>query len=144
MQNIADATGEGTLRYAKTEHNMAVVRMVKITSVLNRCTELMQLTFSLAAVLRWRSSWIITHDWYIMKSSSKIAGKIIPYENAGPKLTKQLFTEKCTQKTKAIIKRALDNILNFKFFATFHLSSKYWLVIHKYKKKNSKIPSKSE
>ena len=42
------------------------------------------------------------------------------------------------------IKGALDNILKFSFLSKFHLSGKNWLLIYKYKKKNSKIPSKSE
>ena len=41
-----------------------------------------------------------------------------------------------------MIKGALDNILEFFFLAKFHLSGKidsYWLLIYKYKKKNSKF-----
>ena len=44
----------------------------------------------------------------------------------------------------AQIKGALDNNLKFFFLSKFHISGKNWLLIYKYKKKNSKIPSKSE
>ena len=38
----------------------------------------------------------------------------------------------------------LDNILKFSFCLNFIYQVKNWLLIYKYKKKNSKIPSKSE
>ena len=41
-------------------------------------------------------------------------------------------------------KGALDNIFKIFFLAWFHVSGKNWLLIYKYKTKNSKIPSKSE
>ena len=41
------------------------------------------------------------------------------------------------------IKGALDNIFEILFLAEFHLSCKMQLLIYEYKKKNSKIPSKS-
>ena len=42
--------------------------------------------------------------------------------------------------------RNVTNEFDIFFFAKFHLSGvgKHWLLIHKYRKKNQKIPSKSE
>ena len=48
------------------------------------------------------------------------------------------------KKLKRLVKGALDNILKFSCLAKFHWSCKKWLLIYKYKKKNSKISFKSE
>ena len=45
---------------------------------------------------------------------------------------------------ETLIKGALDNISKIFFLSKFHWSGENWLLIYKYKKKNSKIPSKSE
>ena len=42
------------------------------------------------------------------------------------------------------LQKGIGQYIKMFFLAKFHLSWKNWLLIYKYKKKNSKIPSKSE